>query len=100
MWNLGVPGWFAPLAWGLALGGIVVALWSAIAHRLIPTAAAVLLMVGAGVGPISTYQTALALTAVVLFSVATTEPDRHRAISGTDQEEELTEVALELVPLP
>ena len=69
LWNLGVPGWFAPLAWGLALGGLVVTLWSAIAHRLVPVACAVLLMVAGGVGPISTYQTALALTAVTLIAL-------------------------------
>ncbi len=69
LWNLGVPGWFAPIAYGFALGGLVVTLWSAISARMTTTACAVLLLVAGGVGPISTYQTALALTAVVLLGI-------------------------------
>lgn len=69
LWNLGVPGWFPPIAYGLALGALIVTLWSALFDRQVPTACAVLSMVGGGVGPISTYQTALALTAVILLGV-------------------------------
>lgn len=69
LWNLGVPGWFAPIAYGFALGGLVVTLWSAISARMTTTACAVVLLVGGGIGPISTYQTALALTAVLLLGI-------------------------------
>ncbi|HUG08224.1 MAG TPA: hypothetical protein VMP13_04940 [Acidimicrobiia bacterium] len=70
LWNLGVPGWFSPIVYGLAFGGLVVALWSAMSGRQVTIAAGLLLLVAGGVGPISTYQTALALTAVALLGLA------------------------------
>ncbi len=70
LWNLGVPGWFAPIAYGFALGGLVITLWSAISDRMATTTCGVVLMIAGGVGPISTYQTALALTAVILLGIA------------------------------
>ncbi len=82
LWNLGVPGWFAPIAYGLALGGLVVTLWSALTDRQVPTVCAVLLMVAGGVGPISTYQTALALTAVMLLGVTGPSANRIGALHG------------------
>lgn len=75
LWNLGVPGWFPPIAYGIALGGLVFTFWSAISHRMILTASAIVLILAGGVGPISTYQTALALTAVTLLGVAKLDED-------------------------
>lgn len=69
LWNLGVPGWFPPIAYGLAFGCIVFTLWTAVTHRLGLTAVAVVLLVAGGVGPISTYQTALVVAAVALVGV-------------------------------
>jgi hypothetical protein len=69
LWNLGVPGWFPPLTYGLAFGGLTVALWSSLAARNAVTACGLVLMVGSGVGPISTYQTSLAVVAVVFLGV-------------------------------
>jgi hypothetical protein len=74
MWNLGVPGWFAPFAYGLALGGLVVTMWSAVANREVLVACVVLLIVAGGVGPISTYQTGLAIAAVALAGWAPRVP--------------------------
>jgi len=70
LWNLGVPGWFSPIVYGLAFGGFLVAIWSALNSRQVTIATGLLLMVAGGVGPISTYQTALALTAVTLIGLA------------------------------
>lgn len=70
LWNLGVPGWFSPIAYGFAFGGLVVALGSALADRRVTIAAGLVLLVAGGVGSISTYQTALALTAVILLGLA------------------------------
>ncbi|HSM45627.1 MAG TPA: hypothetical protein VK969_11480 [Acidimicrobiia bacterium] len=69
LWNLGVPGWFPPVTYGLAFGGLTVALWSSLAARNSVTACGLVLMVGSGVGPISTYQTSLAVVAVVFLGV-------------------------------
>jgi hypothetical protein len=69
LWNLGVPGWFPPVAYGLAFGGLTVALWSSLAARSALTSCGLVLMVGSGVGPISTYQTGLAVVAVVFLGI-------------------------------
>lgn len=74
LWNLGVPGWFSPIAYGLAFGGLVVAVWTSLTGREILTAAAIVLLVAGGVGTISTYQTALVFTAVLLLGVTTNRP--------------------------
>ncbi len=71
LWNLGVPGWLSPVAFAFAFGGVVTAVWSAQRKGEILTAAAIILLIAAGVGTISTYQSALALAAVLLFGVAT-----------------------------
>lgn len=96
LWNLGVPGWFAPIAYGIALGGLVFTLWSAIANRMIPTACAIVLIVGGGVGPISTYQTALAMTAVILLGVTRLESDEEPESPAPSSQTDTRE----LVPLP
>lgn len=70
LWNLGVPGWFPPIAYGLALGGLVVTFWSATANREVLIACVVLLMLAGGIGPISTYQTALAVAALAFAGLA------------------------------
>jgi hypothetical protein len=70
LWNLGVPGWFSPIAFGLAFGGLVTAIWSAIADREVLTAVAIVLLVAGGVGTINTYQTAMVLAAMLLLGVA------------------------------
>lgn len=74
LWNLGVPGWFSPIAYGLAFGGLVVAVWTAFRGRESLTVAAIVLLVAGGIGTISTYQTALVLTAVLLLGVVRTRP--------------------------
>lgn len=92
LWNLGVPGWFAPIAYGFALGGLVVTLWSAISARMTTTACAVVLLIGGGIGPISTYQTALALTAVILLGITKFESPADLALpdeAAETQEKEL-----------
>lgn len=72
LWNLGVPGWFSPIAYGLAFGGLVVAAWTALANKERLVAAAIALLVAGGVGTISTYQTALVFTAVLLLGLVST----------------------------
>lgn len=69
LWNLGVPGWLPPITYGLAFGGLTVALWSSLAARRTVIACGLVLLVGGGVGPISTYQTSLAIVAVVFLGV-------------------------------
>jgi hypothetical protein len=70
LWNLGVPGWFPPLAYGIACGGLTMTLWTTIANRETLTSVGLILMVGGGVGMISTYQTALAIAAVTILGLA------------------------------
>lgn len=70
LWNLGVPGWFSPVAYGLAFAGLTATLWSALRGREVFTAVAVVLLVAGGVGAISTYQTGLVLAAVLLVGMA------------------------------
>lgn len=70
LWNLGVPGWFSPLAFGLAFGGLVAAVWSAMAAQERLTAVSIALLVAGGVGTISTYQTGLVLAAIAIYYVA------------------------------
>lgn len=78
LWNLGVPGWFSPLAFGLAFGGLVIATWSAVAAGERMTAASVALLVAGGVGMISTYQTGLVLAALTIVYAVTLAGDRAR----------------------
>ncbi len=85
LWNLGVPGWFSPIVYGLAFGGLVVAIWSASTRRQVAITTGLLLMVAGGVGPISTYQTALALTAVTLIGLAVDARDID-SVPGSEQE--------------
>lgn len=94
LWNLGVPGWLAPMAYGLALGGLVVTTWSAIEHRMTTVAVAMVLLVAGGVGPMSTYQTALALTAVILLGIARRDPSK-----GVEPPDTATNKNKELVAL-
>jgi len=68
LWNLGVPGWLPGIAFALAFGGIVTAVWSALARGDRVTAIGIVLLLGAGVGLISTYQTGLALAAILLLA--------------------------------
>lgn len=81
LWNLGVPGWLPGIAFALAFGGIVTAGWSAMASGDRGTAIGIVLLLGGGVGLISTYQTGLALAAILLLA----EP-------GTVGQEETVEV--------
>ena len=75
LWNLGVPGWFSPLAFGLAFGGLVIATWSALAAGERVTAASIGLLVAGGVGMISTYQTGLVLAAFTIVYAGTLAGD-------------------------
>ena len=77
LWNLGVPGWLPGVAYSLALGSVVATLWSAFASGQRLTVIGLVLLAAGGIGTISTYQTALVLTAVLLLgsAVAGTDPD-------------------------
>ena len=78
LWNLGVPGWFSPLAFGLAFGGLVTATWSALAAGERMTAASIGLLAAGGVGMISSYQTGLVLAALTIVYAATLAESRDR----------------------
>jgi hypothetical protein len=77
LWNLGVPGWLPGLAYSLALGSLVATLWSAFSSGQRSTAIGLVLLAAGGIGTISTYQTGLVLTGVLLLggTVLTTDPD-------------------------
>lgn len=90
LWNLGVPGWFSPLAFGLAFGGLVIATWSALAAGDRMTAAAIALLVAGGVGMISTYQTGLVLAALTIVYAVTLAGDRTRKRSGPEDDPDVT----------
>jgi hypothetical protein len=95
LWNLGVPGWFSPLAYGLGLAAAIVTIWSSVANRELRIACVVLLMIAAGVGPISTYQTALAIAAVALAGFDSERPSGQIRSSATASE--LREASKEMV---
>lgn len=99
LWNLGVPGWFSPIVYGLAFGGLVVALWAALANRQVTIASGLLLLVAGGVGPISTYQTALALTAVILLGLAVGTTGLEPVPQVEDGETAHVAVRRDLIPL-
>jgi len=77
LWNLGVPGWLPGLAYSLALGSLVATIWSAFSSGQRSAAIGLMLLSAGGIGTISTYQTGLVLTAVLLLgsTVLTTDPD-------------------------
>lgn len=89
LWNLGVPGWFSPLAFGLAFGGLVTATWSALAAGERMTAACIGLLVAGGVGMISTYQTGLVLAALAVLYAASLAEGRTRRHSGSEGPSEI-----------
>lgn len=86
LWNLGVPGWFSPLAFGLAFGGLVTATWSALAAGERMTAVCIGLLLAGGVGMISTYQTSLVLAALTIVCATTLAEDRTRRPSNPDDD--------------
>ncbi|HUG32811.1 MAG TPA: hypothetical protein VMM14_07960 [Acidimicrobiia bacterium] len=88
LWNLGVPGWFSPLAFGLAFGGLVIATWSALVAGERMTAASIGLLVAGGVGMISTYQTGLVLAALTISYAATLAEGRTRIRSSRNGDPE------------
>lgn len=94
LWNLGVPGWFPPIAYGLALGGLVVTFWSATANREVLISCVVLLMLAGGIGPISTYQTALAIAAVAFAGLAPGVQMTEVGASSRDERKAEGELAL------
>jgi hypothetical protein len=67
LWNIGVPGWMPAIAYAIALGGIVTTLWNAIGRGDRSVAFGVILLIGGGIGMISTYQTGLVLAAVLIL---------------------------------
>ncbi len=77
LWNLGVPRWLPGLAYSLALGSLVATLWSAFSSGQRSTVLGLVLLTAGGIGTISTYQTGLVLTAVLLLgsTVIGTVPD-------------------------
>ena len=81
LWNLGVPGWLPGVGYALALGSLVTTLWSALATDQRLTAIGLMLLTAGGIGTISTYQTGLVLTAVLLFGYAIPGPGRD--LTGT-----------------
>lgn len=68
MWNLGIPGWLPGISHALALGSLVLTLWSAMAERQRLTAIGLVLLAAGGVGVISTYQTGLVIAGILLIS--------------------------------
>jgi hypothetical protein len=70
LWNLGVPGWLPGIAYALALGSLVMTLWSALATGQRLTAIGLVLLIAGGIGTISTYQTGLVLAALLLLGEA------------------------------
>ncbi|HSJ83722.1 MAG TPA: hypothetical protein VLA91_07865 [Acidimicrobiia bacterium] len=83
LWNLGVPGWLPGIAFALAFGGIVTAVWSAMASGDRVTAIGIVLLLGGGVGLISTYQTGLALAAILLLAEPLTVGQEQTVEVGT-----------------
>lgn len=84
LWNLGVPGWLPGIAFALAFGGVVTAIWSAMASGDRVTATGIVLLLGGGVGLISTYQTGLALAAILLLAEpGTTQPEQTAEVGST-----------------
>lgn len=68
LWNAGIPGWMPGIAYALAAGTVVATLWSAAARRDWRLVMGLLLLIIAGVGSISTYQTGLAIAGVLVLS--------------------------------
>ncbi|MGA7272497.1 MAG: hypothetical protein WB239_15605 [Acidimicrobiia bacterium] len=67
LWNLGVPGWLPGIAYAIALGSLVSTLWSALASGQPLVAIGLVLLIGGGLGTISTYQTGLALAGMLVL---------------------------------
>jgi hypothetical protein len=84
LWNLGVPGWLPGLAYSVAFGSLVATLWAASSSGQKSTVIGLVLLVAGGIGTISTYQTGLVLTAVLLLgsTVLTTDPGSTEPIRG------------------
>lgn len=85
LWNLGVPGWLPGIAFSIALGGVVTALWSAMADGDRVTAIGIVLMLGGGVGLISTYQTGLVLAALLLLGRSGVGPRERPETAGVTE---------------
>jgi len=92
LWNLGVPGWLPGLAYSLALGSLVATVWSAFSSGQSSTVIGLVLLAAGGIGTISTYQTGLVLTAVLLLgsTVIRTDPDPTGPIPNIRAGESLT----------
>jgi hypothetical protein len=73
LWNLGVPGWMSGVIFGLAFGALITTLWTALTTRDWLTAIGLLLMVGGGIGMISTYQTGLVIAGILLIDLSSGE---------------------------
>ncbi len=90
LWNTGIPGWMPGLGYAVAAGTIVATLWAAGARGDWRLFAGLLLLVTAGVGSISTYQTGLAIAGVALLSTpglgkADPSPDESQATPDADR---------------
>ena len=67
LWNLGVPGWLPGVAYAIALGCLAATLWSAVVSDQRLSAIGLVLLAAGGLGTISTYQTGLVVTAILLL---------------------------------
>lgn len=72
LWNLGVPGWLPGIAYAIALGSLVSTLWSALASGQPLVAIGLVLLIGGGLGTISTYQTGLVLAGMLVLGKSMT----------------------------
>lgn len=70
LWNVGVPGWLPGIAYAVAIGGLVTALWLSLSTGRRITAIGLVLLLAGGVGAISTYQTGLVLAGILLLDSA------------------------------
>ena len=66
LWTVGVPGWLPSIAYGVAIGGLVVTGWSALTSGEWPVGLGLMLLVAGGVGTISTYQSGLVLAGLLV----------------------------------
>lgn len=90
LWNIGIPGWMPGLAYAVAVGTMVATVWEAGARGDWRLLAGLLLLVIAGVGSISTYQTGLAIAGVALLSTpelgkADASPDESQTTPDADR---------------
>ena len=98
LWSFGTPGWLPGIAYALALGAVGMVLWSAFESGERQMAVGLVLLTGGGVGMISTYQTGLALAALLVLGDAL-QPSRVSSAHRLHRTSPETSVATQ-VPAP